>query len=143
MIIETLLAIAVKQSDWPLPAELQKGEVLRVYERTMSRQGIFERVLVLTPNKVFMKDVEKRNWAMLTRAQQSELKSILASEPAGLRSSKRPNPMWPSTYDGSDQWMAYRVGQSVKTWTNREYEYPSDEAPLAKFIQAIRTQLGS
>lgn len=140
MILETLVAVAIQQSEWPKPGELMPGETLRIYERTMSRRGIFEKVIVFTPNKVFMKNGELRNWAMLTSAQQKELRTIFAKEPVGLRDQKRPNPMWPSTYDGSDQWMSYRVGRSVKTWTNKDYEFPS-ESSLSKFVEAIRAQL--
>lgn len=141
MIIESLFAITLQVTQWPEPAELRTGEVMRLYQRTMSRRGQFESILVVTPNKAFLKQGDVRNWTMLTSAQQAEVKAIFANEPAGLRTKKRSNPMWPSAYDGSDEWMSYRVKRSVKTWTNREYEFP-EESSLSKFVEALRTQLG-
>ena len=143
MITEAIfVALALKQDELPKPAELLTGEVVRIYERTMSRRGIFDHVLVFTPNKVFLKDGEARNWAMLSNEQKKELREIFTKEPAGLRSKQRPNPMWPSTYDGPDQWITYRVGKTLKTWTNKEYEYPQ-ESRFGKFVEAIKTQLAS
>ena len=125
----------------PKPAELRSGEVLRVYERTMSRRGTFENILVLTPTKAFSRNGDVRSWAMLTMVQQTQLKDILTQDPIGLRSNKRPNPMWPSAYDASDMWITYRVGKTLKKWGNNEYEYPTSDCPIAKFLEEIKTQL--
>lgn len=144
MTIEFIAAIALAQQDWPKVAELQSGELVRLYERTMSRRGQFDKVMVLTPNKVFVRDGDMRNWAMLTDAQQAELKTIMATEPVGLRNKKRQNPMWPSAYDGSDQWMNYKTGRGrVRQWTNKEFEYPHGDCPLTAFLESLRTQLAS
>ncbi len=142
MIIETLVTIlALTQDKLPNPAVLQKGEVVRIYERTMSRRGQFENILVLTPNKTFSKDGDVRHWMMLTAAQQSQLKTILAKKPKGLRDKKRENPMWPSAYDAQDIWMTYRVDKTNQLWTNRDYIYPEADCPLTKFIADIKTKL--
>lgn len=137
-----IVALVLRQDELPKPAELLPGEVARIYERTMSRRGIFDKVLVFTPNKVFLKDGDARNWAMLSNDQKKELRKIFMKEPQGLRGKKRPNPMWPSAYDGSDQWITYRVGKSQRVWTNKEYEYPQ-ESPLGKFVEGIRMQLAA
>lgn len=135
-------ALAFNQGqELPKPAELQPGEVVRLFERTMSRRGTFENILVLTPNKAFWKNGDVRNWAMLTSYQQAQLKAILHAEPEGLRSKKRPNPMWPSAYDGSDQWLTYRVGRVVKRWGNNEYEYPLSNCSFTAFLDGIKLQL--
>ncbi|HLO97331.1 MAG TPA: hypothetical protein VK171_01945 [Fimbriimonas sp.] len=140
MIIETVvLSLGAVQSDWPKQAELRTGEVLRSYEKTMSRRGVFEKILVLTPTKVFVKDGETCHFALLSKEQQIELKSILATEPKGLRDKPRENPMWPSTYDGTDHWMSYRVGRTTKTWTNKAYEFP-ENAALGEFLASIYTR---
>ena len=139
-VIATLATLAPAQ-ELPKPAELRSGEVLRVYERTMSRRGTFENILVLTPTKAFSRIGDVRNWAMLTTVQQTQLKDILTQDPIGLRSKKRPNPMWPSAYDASDMWITYRVGKILKKWGNNEYEYPTSDCPIAKFLEEIKTQL--
>jgi hypothetical protein len=130
-----------QDQNWPKPAELRSGEVLRVYERTMSRRGTFENILVFTPTKAFSRNGDARSWAMLTSAQQTQLKEILIKDPIGLRSNKRTNPMWPSAYDGSDIWITYRLGRTLKKWGNNEYEYPTSDCPIAKFIQELKTQM--
>lgn len=127
MIVETLIvALGAVQRDWPQQAELRQGEVIRSYQRTMSRRGTFERIVVFTPTKVFVKEGEKRYFAMLSEGDRTFLKELLLKEPEGLRGKKRENPMWPSAYDGTDQWMTYRIGRSVKTWTNEQFEFPTD-----------------
>ena len=143
MIVATfaVLATLAQVQELPKPAELRSGEVLRVYERTMSRRGTFENILVFTPTKAFSRNGDVRNWAILTSGQQTQLKDILTKDPIGLRSNKRPNPMWPSAYDGSDIWITYRVGRTLKKWGNNEYEYPTSDCPIAKIIQEIKTQL--
>jgi hypothetical protein len=123
--------------------ELRSGELVRLVERTVSRRGTYEQVLVLTAKKAFSKEGEIRHSALLTSSQQSQLKTILAMDPAGLRSKKRSNPMWPSAYDGSDMWMCYRVGSSVMQWGNNEFEYPGENCSLTKWLDAIRNQLNS
>lgn len=144
MTIGFIAAIAMAQEDWPKSAELRPGEVVRVYDRTMSRQGQFDKVIVFTAKKVFLKSPEVHSWAMLTPTQQGELKSILAQDPEGLRAKKRPNPMWPSAYDGSDRWMSYRLHKMIGSWTNRDYEEPSTgDCPLFQFIESVRSQLVS
>lgn len=130
-----------QDQNWPKPAELRSGEVLRVYERTMSRRGTFENILVFTPTKAFSRNGDVRNWTILSPTQQTQLKDILTKDPIGLRSIKRPNPMWPSAYDGSDIWITYRLGRTKKSWGNNEYEYPTSDCPIAKLIQEIKTQL--
>jgi len=142
MIIETLVSIlALKQDKLPNPAVLQSGEVIRMYERTMSRRGQFEKILVLTPNKAFQKDGDKRNWMMLTTTQQSQLKQILAKEPKGLRDKKRENPMWPSAYDSTDIWLNYRIDRKENLWTNHDYIYPEMDCTLTKFLADIKTKM--
>jgi hypothetical protein len=141
MILRTaVFAFTLAQDqNWPKPAELQPGEVLRVYEQTMSRRGTYENILVLTPTKAYSKNGDVRNWTMLTNIQQAKLKKILAQDPIGLRSKKRPNPMWPSAYDGSDLRITYRIGRMKHRWGNNEYEYP--DCDLTNYIEDIRTQL--
>ncbi|MEI7984245.1 MAG: hypothetical protein WCI55_01355 [Armatimonadota bacterium] len=141
--IATISALATftQAQELPKPAELRSGEVLRVYERTMSRRGTFENILVVTPTKAFSRNGDARSWAMLTSAQQTQLKEILTKDPIGLRSNKRPNPMWPSAYDASDIWITYRLGRTKKSWGNNEYEYPTSDCPIAKFIQELKTQM--
>ncbi|MEI8281072.1 MAG: hypothetical protein WCG75_01585 [Armatimonadota bacterium] len=142
MIIETFVSIlALTQDKLPNPAVLQAGEVVRIYERTMSRRGQFENILVLTQKKAFVKEGDVRHWMMLNTDQQSQLKSILEKEPKGLRDKKRENPMWPSAYDAQDIWMSYRIDRKVNLWTNRDYIYPDLDCPLTKFIADINTKL--
>jgi hypothetical protein len=143
MILGTVAAIlALSQKELPKPAELRAGEVVRIYERSYGRR-LFEHIFVLTPTKVFSKYVDARKWMMLTPAQQSELQSILASEPKGLRAQKRDRPMWPSAYDAQDIWMSYRINKKPYLWTNRDYVYPEADCPLTKFMKDIKTKLDS
>lgn len=137
-----IFALAQGQ-ELPKLAQLRPGEVLRVLERTMSRRGTFENVLVLTSSKAFIKEGDARHSMVLNPSQQSLLKAILAKEPVGLRAKKRPNPMWPSAYDASDMWITYRIGRTMKRWGNNDYEYPTSNCPLIKLFEEIKTQMAA
>ena len=136
--VNTILGLS--QEQLPKPAELASGEVIRIYQRSFGRK-LFENILVLTPTKAFNVDGEIRHWMRLSRDQQVQLKSILSTEPKGFRDKKRDHPMWPSAYDASDIWMSYRVGSETRLWTNRDYEYPTADCPLAKFLYDLKTKL--
>ncbi len=138
--VATILSLS--QEKLPKPAEMRAGEVIRIYERSYGRQ-LFEHILVLTPTKAFHKYGDVRHSMMLTAAQQSDLKTMLASEPKGLRDKKRDRPMWPSAYDAQDIWMSYRIGRKENLWTNRDYLYPVSDCPLAKFLDDIKTKLAA
>ena len=138
--VAVIFAFAQGQ-ELPKQAQLRPGEVLRVLERTMSRRGTFESVLVLTSSKAFIKEGDARHSMVLNPYQQSLLKAILAKEPVGLRAKKRPNPMWPSAYDASDMWITYRIGRTMNRWGNNDYEYPTDNCPLTKLIEEVKTQM--
>ena len=133
---------ALSQEELPKPAELQPGEVLRIYERAFGRK-LYESVLVLTPTKAFNKNGDIRHWMKLTPTQQAQLKTIFAIEPKNLKSKKKDKPMWPSSYDAQDIWMTYRVNHIDQLWTNRDYSFPEFDCPLTKFLNDIRTALAN
>jgi hypothetical protein len=140
----TNVAIAIqltKPVEPEIATKLRQGEVVRFYERTMSRAGTFQVLMVLTPSKAFVKT---RDWARtlaLSTEQQSALKLSLTSEEIrNLTSKKRANPMWPSAYDAPDQWLSYRIGGSICSWTNHDYENPGPRCALTQLIDALREQ---
>ena len=144
MIVSTLATIlSLSQEQLPKSAELRSGEVIRVYERSYGGPALFEQVLALTPTKAFSNYNGLRHWMWLTTVQQDSLKSILAEEPKNLRAKKRDKPMWPSSYDAQDVWMTYRVNHADQLWTNRDYAYPVDDCPLAKFLNDIKMKLAA
>ena len=135
-------ALFFMQDDLPKPVELQHGELVRFYERSMGK-GIYVNVLVLTPNKAYIQLGENRGTPMLTGSQQVNLAEILRREPIGLKSKRRDKPAWPSSYDAQDQWITYRVGQTVGRWSNDQFEYPTENCPLIKFIEDVKKKLSN
>lgn len=140
--VATILAL-LQGKELPKAAEIHHGEVVRLYSRSYSRGGLYETVMVLTPNEAFYKTSEKQSMMILSPQQQEALAEILKGEPEGLRAQKRPNPMWPSSYDAQDEWMTYRVRRTENQWTNYEYGFPTEKCPLTKFLMDVRTQLSS
>ena len=142
MITTIVLAGQLTKSLEPADAtSLRAGELVRLYERTMSRAGTYQTLIALTPTKAFFKTREWANTVSLSAEQQAILKASLRSESLrSLVAAKRENPMWPSAYDATDQWMAYRVGSTKFKWTNHDYEYPGEKCSLTKLIEELRAQ---
>lgn len=122
-------------------SKLRKGELIRLYERTFSRRGTYQVLVVMTSSKAFVKTTEWANSIQLSAEQAASLKqSLTGSESVKLRAKKRASPMWPSAYDAPDEWLAYRVGSTSYKWTNHDYENPGDECGITKLIREIREQ---
>lgn len=119
---------------------LRAGEQVRLYRRGgRTANGLYQALVVVAGDKVFVKTHTSAGSLKLTGEQKSKLSVALAPiNLATLTSKKRDRPMWPSAYDAQDLSLAARRGKDIFTWSNEAYEEPSD-VPLLELLQEFES----
>lgn len=119
---------------------LRRGELVRCYERGgRTRTGLFQALIVVTPHKIFVKAPAYSLTYSLSNEDTKKWKLAIAdSNPGELTQLPRKNPMFPSAYDATDTFLAYRHGSRSISWNNERFEEPR-AFPLLEMLRRYRS----